>query len=240
MARRVSALGVAQLVQVGDVVHANREKGGQAQELFGARGKVLGVAGGDAGEDGEVVDCGVLLASPLCSDSMRPTKLARRADGRAAHEQNALPQQGGLLQPEDQRAKQRQILRDGQRGVVLGQPLLVVALGLVLVLVLCHRRDCRLLRLRPARLVRPEVLQRRNRLVRRQGRRQLLQLAREQPAAPQPAEPPLAPDQNPDRDEVGVAVRLARVAPGECAQPGVARVRKVDEVARQRVQARRQ
>ena len=51
------ALRRAQLFEVGDIVYANREEGRQAQKFFGAWGKLLGVAGRYAGEDGEVVDC---------------------------------------------------------------------------------------------------------------------------------------------------------------------------------------
>jgi hypothetical protein len=126
--------------------------------------------------------------------------------------------------------------------VVLGQPLLVLRYG-------GDGRDgavadgalavC-VLRLRPARLVRPEFLQRRDRLVRGQCSSHLLQLPRKQPSSPESAEPPLSPDQDADRDEVGVPVRFARIAPGKCAQPGVAFMREVDEIARQRVQPGRE
>jgi hypothetical protein len=103
------------------------------------------------------------------------TKLARRPDRRAAHEEDALPQQRGLLQAKDQRAKQVEVLQNGQGRVVLGQALLIlgdrrdgrdgaVAKGALAVCVLC---------LGPAGLICPELLQRRRRLVLRQHRRQL-------------------------------------------------------------------
>jgi hypothetical protein len=113
--------------------------------------------------------------------------------------------------------------RDGRDGAV--------AEGAFAVCVLC---------LGPAGLICPELLQRRRRLVLRQHRRKLLQPPSKQPPSAQPAKPPFAPDQHSHRDEIGVAVRLAGVAPGKCAQPGEACVCEVDEIARKRVQARRQ
>lgn len=52
----MSAFRVAQFFKIRNVVHANGEEGGEAEELLGARRKVFGVARRDTGENREVVD----------------------------------------------------------------------------------------------------------------------------------------------------------------------------------------
>jgi hypothetical protein len=93
----------------------------------------------------------------------------------------------------------------------------------------------------PFCLLAPKLLEGRHRLrIISKRRRQLLQAASKQPCPAQPPKLALLLHQHAHRHKTGIALLCARVAPGIRAEPGISFVRKVDEIALDRVQPRRQ
>lgn len=151
------------------------------------------------------------------------TKLAGQPDWGAAHEEDALAQKRGLLQPEDQRPEHIQVLQQGAGWVVGRQALVAGHHG-------ARRRDCACAAVAfgRQRLLGPEFVEGRHVGVVCEGRCQLLEPRGKQPGAPESAIAALLGDEDADGDQISIALLCARRTARKGAEPGVALVGEVD------------